>query len=121
MNWANYLVNELEKDCREAQDLGYEFHYSWSIILITVVAWQMIEGATFPEIEPTKPLAAQFSTLWYTNDMTKLWQSNVVFHGYYQQLKVTIESFPRMTSRTLHQYRPIVKFRIDPRFIYITT
>jgi hypothetical protein len=26
MNWANYLVNELEKDFCEAQDLGYEFH-----------------------------------------------------------------------------------------------
>jgi hypothetical protein len=37
MNWVNYLTNELEKDCREAQDLGYEFHYSWLIILITFV------------------------------------------------------------------------------------
>jgi hypothetical protein len=38
MSWANYLVNELEKYCREAQDLGYEFHYSWLIILIAFVA-----------------------------------------------------------------------------------
>jgi hypothetical protein len=37
MNWANYLVKELEKDCCEAQDLGYEFHYSWLIILIAFV------------------------------------------------------------------------------------
>jgi len=28
---------ELEKDCCEAQDLGYEFHYSWLIILIAFV------------------------------------------------------------------------------------
>jgi hypothetical protein len=28
MNWASYLVNQLEKDCREAQDKGYEFHFS---------------------------------------------------------------------------------------------
>jgi hypothetical protein len=34
MNWARYLVNELEKDCREAQDQGYEFHFSWLLILI---------------------------------------------------------------------------------------
>jgi hypothetical protein len=93
MNWANYLVNELEKDCHEAQDLGYEFHYNWLIILIAFVTWKMPEGATFPEIEPLEPLAARFSTLWYTNEMTKQWKSNVVFHGYYQQLKVTIESF----------------------------
>jgi hypothetical protein len=48
MNSENYLVNELEKDCREAQDLGYEFHYSWWIILIEFVARKMPEGATFP-------------------------------------------------------------------------
>jgi hypothetical protein len=48
MNWASYLVNELEKDCREAQELVYEFHYIWLIILITFVSWNMPEGSTFP-------------------------------------------------------------------------
>jgi hypothetical protein len=97
MNWASYLVNELEKDCREAQDQGYEFHFSWLLILIAFVAWKMLEGATFPEVEPSEPLAARFSTLWYTNDMVKQWKSNVVFHAYYLQLKHAIESFPWMT------------------------
>jgi hypothetical protein len=41
MNWVSYLVNELEKDCREAQDQGYEFHFSWLLILIAFVAWKM--------------------------------------------------------------------------------
>jgi hypothetical protein len=120
MNWASYLINELEKHCHEAQDLGYEFHFSWLIVLIAFVACQMPEGATFPEIEPSDSLATRFSTLWYTNDMSKQWQSNVVFHAYYQQLKVFIEAFPHMTPRTLHQYRPISKFHIDLHFIYIT-
>jgi hypothetical protein len=71
MNWVSYLINELEKDCREAQDQGYEFHFSWLLVLITFVAWKMPEGATFPEIEPSEPLATRFSTLWYTNDMSK--------------------------------------------------
>jgi hypothetical protein len=117
---VNYLVNELEKDFRGAHDLGYEFHYSWLIILIAFVAWKMPEGATFPEIEPSESLAARFLTLWYTKDTTKQLQSNAVFHAYYQQLKVAFESFPRMTPCTLHQNRPIAKFRADPHFIYIT-
>lgn len=71
MNWASYLVNELEKDCREAQDYGYEFHFSWILILIAFVAWQMPKGVTFPEVEPSELLATSFSTLWYTNDMSK--------------------------------------------------
>jgi hypothetical protein len=83
MNWEIYLIDEVEKDCREAQELGYEFHYSWLIISITFMAWQMPKGATFPEIELTEPLSTQFSTLWYTNDMRKKWQSNSVFHRFY--------------------------------------
>jgi hypothetical protein len=94
MNWVSYLVNELEKDCREAQDQGYEFHFSWLLVLIAFVAWKMPEGATFPEVEPSEPLAARFSTLWYMNDMAKQWKSNAVFHAYYLQLKRAIEAFP---------------------------
>jgi hypothetical protein len=85
MNWVKYLVNYLELDCREAQDQGYEFHFSWILILITFIAWEMLEGVTFPNIEPFEALVAKFSTLWYSSDMNKQWQSNVVFHTYYDQ------------------------------------
>jgi hypothetical protein len=55
MNWASYLVNQLEQDCREAQDQGYEFHFSWLLILITFIAWEMPEGATFLDTEHQNP------------------------------------------------------------------
>jgi hypothetical protein len=74
MNWVKYLVNYLEIDCREAQDQGYEFHFSWVLILIMFIAWEMLEGSTFPDIEPFEPLAAKFNTLWYSNDMNKQWK-----------------------------------------------
>jgi hypothetical protein len=89
-------------------------------VLIAFVAWKMIEGVTFLEIEPSEPLVARFSTLWHTNDMSKQWQLNTVFHAYYQQIKVSIESFPHMTPHTLYQYRSITKFCADQHFIYIT-
>jgi hypothetical protein len=38
MNWVKYLVNQLKLDCHKAQDQGYEFHFSWLLILITFVA-----------------------------------------------------------------------------------
>jgi hypothetical protein len=104
MNWAKYLVNQLELDCREAQDQGYEFHFSWLLVLIAFVSWEMPEGATFPDIEPFEPLAAKFATLWYSTDMNKQWQSNVVFHTYYLQLKRAIEAEPRMTPNTLQRF-----------------
>jgi hypothetical protein len=71
MNWAKYLVNQLKLDCQEAQDQGYEFHFSWLLILITFVAWEMLEGATFPDIKPFELLATKFTTLWYSSDMNK--------------------------------------------------
>jgi hypothetical protein len=117
---VSYLINELEKDYCEAQDQGYEFHFIWLLVLISFVTWKMPEGATFLEIEPLESLAARFAILWYTNDMSKKWHSNSLFHAYYQQLKVSIEAFSCMTPCTLHHYRPIAKFDVDRHFIYIT-
>jgi hypothetical protein len=120
MNWAKYLVNQLDQYCREAQDHGYEFIFSWLLILITFISWEMSEGATFPELEAYEPLAMKFTSLWYSSDMGKQWKSNVVFNTYYLQLKRDIEVVPRITLNTLHRFRPFVKFHADRHFIYIT-
>jgi hypothetical protein len=63
MNWVKYLVNHLEVNFYEAQDQGYEFHFSWLLILIAFTTWEMSEGETFPDIELFKPLVAKFTTL----------------------------------------------------------
>jgi hypothetical protein len=73
MNWASYLINELKKYCREARDQGYDFHFSWLPELIVFVTWKMPKGVTFLEVKPSESLAARFSTLWYTNEMSKQW------------------------------------------------
>jgi hypothetical protein len=104
MNWAKYLVNQLELDCREAQDQGYEFHFRWLLVLIALVAWDMLEGETFPDIEAFEPLATKFTTMWYSTDMNKQWQSNDVFHTYFLQLKRAIEAKPHMTPNTLQSF-----------------
>jgi hypothetical protein len=73
MNWVKYLVNQLELDCREAQDQGYEFHFSWLLILIVFTTWERSKGATFPNIEPFEPPTLKFTMLWYSSDMRKKW------------------------------------------------
>jgi hypothetical protein len=120
MNWVKYLVNQLELDCREAQDQGYEFHFSWLLILVTFIIWEMPEGVTFLDIEPFEPLATKFSTLWYSSDMNKKWNSNAMFHTYYNQLKISIQSEPCMMPNTKHRSKPLMKFNVDRHFIYIT-
>jgi hypothetical protein len=104
MNWVKYLINQLELDCREAQDQGYEFHFNWLLVLIAFVAWEMPEGATFPYIKSFEPLVVKFATLWYSTDMNKQWQTNVVFHTYYLQLKRSIEFESRMNPNTLQRF-----------------
>jgi hypothetical protein len=80
----------------------------------------MLEAMTFPKIEPSDPLAATFTMIWYSSDIEKQWQSNAVFHTYYLQLKRAIKSFPCMMSNTLHRFMPLAKFCADRHFIYIT-
>jgi hypothetical protein len=63
MNWEKYLVNQLDQDYRESQYQGYEFHFSWLLILIAFIAWEMPKGVTFPEIDPFEPLAMNFTML----------------------------------------------------------
>jgi hypothetical protein len=121
MNWAQYLVNQLDLDCIEVQDQGYEFHFSWLLILITFIAWELPEGATFPDIEPFEPLAAKFYTLWYSSNMNKQWQSNTILHTYYNQLKIAIQSTPCITPKHFTRFRPLMKFNVDRHFTYITT
>jgi hypothetical protein len=94
MKWVSYLINELEKDCREVQYQGYEFHFNWLLILIAFIAWEMPEREKFLEFESSETLSVRFTTLWYTSDMEKKWKSNAVFHTYYLQLTHAIESFP---------------------------
>jgi hypothetical protein len=60
-------------DCREAQDRGYEFHFRWILILIMFIAWEMLEDATFPDIDSFEPLIVKFTTLWYSSNMGKQW------------------------------------------------
>jgi hypothetical protein len=73
MNWVKYLVNQLELKYIEEKYQGYEFHFSWLLILITFITWDMPEVATFLDIEPFEPLVMKFSTLWYSSDMNKKW------------------------------------------------
>jgi hypothetical protein len=120
MNWEKYLVNQLEIDCREAQDQGHEFHFSWLLILIPFVAWELPKCATFPDLDPFKPLAMKFNTLWYSTDMSKQWQSNAIFHRYYNQLKAAIGGEPCITPNTLQRFWPLIKFSMDHHFIYLT-
>lgn len=47
-NWPTFLQNEFVEDCREDQEKGTVFHYSWVLILIALEAWRLLEDMGFP-------------------------------------------------------------------------
>jgi hypothetical protein len=47
MSWAPYLLNLFLADCKDAQDLGTEFHYSWLITLIAFMGWRETRYVVF--------------------------------------------------------------------------
>jgi hypothetical protein len=49
LSWASYLLNLFVEDCRDAQDLGTWFHYSWILILITLIGWKEPQYTYFCE------------------------------------------------------------------------
>jgi hypothetical protein len=38
LSWALYMLDLFLEDCRDVQDVGMEFHYSWLLILIALEA-----------------------------------------------------------------------------------
>jgi hypothetical protein len=47
VSWVPYLLNMFQVDCKDAQDLGTKFHYSWLITLIAFMGWQEPEYVIF--------------------------------------------------------------------------
>jgi hypothetical protein len=47
VRWVPYLLNLFQMDCRDVQELGTEFHYSWPITLIAFMGWWESEYVFF--------------------------------------------------------------------------
>jgi hypothetical protein len=77
-NWASYLLNQFLLDCYDAQDNGTKFHYSWMIILISLVGWQEPKFSTFLDIMG-KCYATRYESLWKEKDNKMQQEKNIVF------------------------------------------
>jgi hypothetical protein len=47
VRWVPYLLNLFQVDCKDTQDLGTEFHYSWLLTLIAFMGWREPEYVVF--------------------------------------------------------------------------
>lgn len=53
------------------------FHYSWLLLSIVLVAWEMLEDRQFPPITSYLPEEAKFASLWATKDVERVKESKI--------------------------------------------
>ena len=63
-NWAVYIVKEFLEDVCDMQEKGRPFHYSWLIVLITLVGWKEPTKEQFAAIPLDLPGAVRYTSLW---------------------------------------------------------
>lgn len=66
MSWAHFLAEEFRVDCLESQEKRGHFHYSWLLILITLIGWHEPEDSSFIELFPGRYEAARYASLWHS-------------------------------------------------------
>jgi hypothetical protein len=49
MSWGPYLLNLFLENCKDTEDWGSEFHYSWLLILIGLIGWKELVYSKYLE------------------------------------------------------------------------
>jgi len=78
LSWAPYLLNLFLEDCKDAQDMGSNFHYSWLIILIELVGWGEPKFNEFYQ-RLGKCHGTKYKTLWHTSYPNKRKENSRIF------------------------------------------
>lgn len=69
-NWVQFLCNEFWTNCKEAQEKGKTFHYTWLLLSILLVTGELLQGSQFPSIEKKLPKVVRYNSLWATKNAT---------------------------------------------------
>jgi hypothetical protein len=118
LSWAPYLLNLFLDDCRDVQDLGTKFHYSWLLILIALIGWREPQYTYFCE------RTSHCHAMWYTSLGStldpKIKSTNAsTFVRYYNELQESIANSWRITPEVVVQYRDIVNFKATRHTVWI--
>jgi hypothetical protein len=90
------LLNFLLDDCKDAQDLGTGFHYSWLLILIDVMGWKESKYSFF-STKPKPCHGVRYLSLGATSDAKNRKEDASIFKGYLPDMQDTITSTWRVT------------------------
>jgi hypothetical protein len=79
--WAPYLLNLFLDDCKDAHDLGTEFHYSWLLILLALIGWKDTKYLFF-STRPNPYYGERYLSLGAASESRNRKANAAVFEGY---------------------------------------
>jgi hypothetical protein len=96
VGWATYLLNLFLVDCKDAWDFRMEFHYSWFLMLISLMGWRESRYVSFAS--RSKPnQGARYLFLGATYDARHKKMNGSIFKGYLCDLQEAISNMWRIT------------------------
>jgi hypothetical protein len=118
INWAPYLLNLFLDDCKDAQDLGTKFHYSWLIMLIAIMGWKEPNYVLF-STRPKPNHGARYLSLGAASDAKNRKMNATIFEGYLHDLQETITNIWRITPQAIANYQGIANFKATRHVMWI--
>jgi hypothetical protein len=109
-SWAPYLLNQFLIDCRDAQDNGTEFHYSWLLILIALVGWKEPKFSYFVD-RKGKCYAVRYETLWQAKDNKNQQENNTVFSMFLEDMQQKTTNVWRIPIEVVQENEGISSLR----------
>lgn len=94
LTWSHCLVEEIHLDCLKAQERRRYFHYSWLLILISLVTWEELVNMDFIKQLPGCCLAMKYTSLWHLKDPKHQSLNNVCFVPYNMNIDYDISKTP---------------------------
>jgi hypothetical protein len=108
MSWVPYLLNLFQEDCKDAQDLGTEFHYSWLITLIAFMGWREPGYVIF--CTRPQPAGARYLLLRSGPQARHKRENGIIFEAYLWDIQEAISRSWRITPEAIMRYADIANF-----------
>ena len=58
--------------CREAEEKSKTFHYTWLLLSIVLIEWELREEIQFPSVTPDLHDAVKYASLWAMKDTERV-------------------------------------------------
>ena len=103
MSQNPYLLNSFLEDCKDTQDWGSKFHYSWLLILIGIVGWK--EPVYSKYLEIPRKCGTTFYVSLCSSAYPKRKNTNTdIFVRYFAEMQDLIADTWRITPQTVQYF-----------------